>query len=61
MLLPHYETVKFEHNERLQQAQAGQLVRAAEAKRRLAEPRPLFRSRSLRVALRRVFSPFTSA
>ena len=61
MLLPDYQTVKVEHHLRLQEAQVDNLARAAAARRRLAEPRPVFRPRALRALVRRVFAASANA
>jgi hypothetical protein len=61
MLLPDYHTVKVEQNDRLRRAHDASIARQIAVQRRFSEPRPLFRSRTLRVLFRRVFAPFTSA
>ncbi|MGI9616497.1 MAG: hypothetical protein ACR2QO_26510 [Acidimicrobiales bacterium] len=61
MLLPDYHTVKVEQNERLRDAEVSNLARAVAARQRLAQPRPVFRSRTLRVLLGRVFTSTPSA
>ena len=61
MLLPDYHTVKVEQNERLREAEVLNLVRANAARQRLAQPRPVFRSRTLRALLGRLFTSAPSA
>ena len=56
MLLLDYRTVKAEHDERLHEAELANLARAAAAKRRSGQPRPLFRRQSLLALVRRAFA-----
>ncbi len=56
MVFLDYRTLKTEHDERIRQAEVANLARAAAAKRRREQPRPLFRRRSLRTLVRRAFA-----
>lgn len=56
MLLLDYRTLKAEQEERLHKAETANLARAAAAKRRREQPRPLFRRATLFALVRRAFA-----